>query len=150
LVVGKSEDQISRRTQSYFKGEAMRLYYRGVLYEYYPSQSESSSQSFAQSVRILCYRGVLYIRQEQQILRLSRISDEVTHLPEVSQDHAAHPQQIGCLYKLYCIGWQNGSRQSLSLPQHRLLSISFLYRTGYTAGFKWRRHHLEICYQENN
>jgi hypothetical protein len=128
----------------------MRLYYRGILYEYYPSQPESSSQFFSQPIQILCYRGLLYIRQEQQLLRLNRISDEVTHLSEVSQDHAARPRQIGFLYKLYCIGWQNGSRQSLSLLQHRLLSIFLLYRTGYTAAFKWRRHNLEICYQENN
>jgi hypothetical protein len=129
----------------------MRLYYRGVLYEYYPSQSESSSQSFVQPMRVLCYRGILYIRQEQQLLHLNRISDEFTHPSEVSQDnHAARPLKIGFLYKLYCIGWQNGSRQSLPLLQHRLLSIFLLYRTGYTAGFKWRRHNLEICYQENN
>jgi hypothetical protein len=64
--------------------------------------------------------------------------------------HAARSQQIGFLYRLYCIGWQNGSWQSPSLLQHRLLSIFSVYRAGYTTGFKWRRHNLEIFYQQNN
>jgi hypothetical protein len=129
----------------------MRLYYRGVSYEYYSSQAESSSQFTAQPMQVLQYRGTLYIRREHRLLNLRRIRNKATHLSEVSQDsHTASPQQIGFLHKLYCIGWHNGSLQSYSPLQHRLLSSLILYRTGYAAGFKWRQHNLESRYRENN
>jgi hypothetical protein len=54
-------------------------------------------------------------------------------------------QQMGNSYKLYCIGWKNGSLGCLTPLQHRLLSIFLYYRKGYTEATKWRQEHrLEI------
>jgi hypothetical protein len=51
-------------------------------------------------------------------------------------------QRMGFLYKLYCIGWRNGSLNCLPTFQHWLLSIFFYYRKGYTEASQWRQGYL--------
>jgi hypothetical protein len=54
-------------------------------------------------------------------------------------------QRMGFFYRLYCMGWRNGSLKHLSPFQHRLLSIFFYYRRGYTEGFQWKHDCLKGC-----
>lgn len=96
----------------------------------------------ALSVQVLRYRGVFYIRE------LTSTKKEFGHLPNyttqsgVSQRSCAMPiQQMGFLYKLYCMGWKNGSLKCFPTPQHWLLSIFLYYRKGYVEGSKWRQQH---------
>lgn len=127
----------------------MQLYFRGVTYdydEYYSFKSKTVLESVPQSVQVLHYRGVLYIQERR--LQARRTGNEVAYSPkDITQsnvgqeDCAMHQQRMGCLYKLYCIGWKNGSLQYLSFLQHWLFSIFFYYRTGYTEGLKWKRLH---------
>jgi hypothetical protein len=130
------------------KKQAMKLYFRGVSYEYceyYLSQCEVGSQS----VQMLRYRGVPYMRESQSSCP-RRTSAEVapslkdSTLLDVGQEGCGmQRQRMGLLYKLYCVGWRNGSLRCLPLFQHRLLSVFRYYRTGYTDGFQWRQHYLE-------
>lgn len=128
------------------RGKAMKLRYRGVLYEYYPSQPEAVPQS----MRMLCYRGVFYIR-EMRSSNPRLTSTEVVHSlndstqSDVSQRSCAmHIQRMGFLYKLYCMGWRNGSLKYLPSLQHWLLSIFLLYRRGFAEGSKWRQNQMKI------
>lgn len=52
-----------------------------------------------------------------------------------------HIQRMGFLYKLYCIGWKNGSLNYFHPLQHWLFSIFLYYRLGYKQGFEWRQQH---------
>ena len=51
-------------------------------------------------------------------------------------------EQVGSLYKLYCLGWRQGSTRSLPLLLHQLLSIFFYYRRGFSQGTEWRQQQL--------
>jgi hypothetical protein len=51
-------------------------------------------------------------------------------------------KRMGFLYKLYFIGWRNGSLKHLPPLQHWLLSIFLYYRRGYNEGFQWRQYNL--------
>lgn len=104
-------------------------------------------EDVTQSVQVLRYRGVFYIRK----LRSShpkQTNTEVVHLPNdstqlnVSQRNYPMPiQRLGLLYKLYCMGWKNGSLNCFSFLQHWLLSIFLHYRQGYSEGSAWRQQH---------
>ena len=130
------------------KKQAMRLYFRGVSYEYheyYLSQREVAPQS----VQMLQYRGVPYMRSNLSFCP-GQTSAEVVPSPndrmqlDVGQEECVvQPQRMGLLCKLYCVGWRNGSRPCLPPFQHRLLSTFRHYCTGYTDGSRWRRHYLE-------
>ncbi len=94
------------------------------------------------SVQVLRYRGVFYIRE------LTSTKKEVERLPNYttqsggSQRSCAMPiQQMGFLYKLYCMGWKNGSLKCFPTLQHCLLNIFLYYRKGYIEGLKWRQQH---------
>jgi hypothetical protein len=52
-------------------------------------------------------------------------------------------QKMGYLYKLYCLGWRNGSLRYFSLLQHGLLIIFLYYRQGFAEGLKWRQKQIE-------
>lgn len=52
-------------------------------------------------------------------------------------------QKMGFLYKLYCLGWRNGSLKCFSPLQHGLLSIFLYYRRGFAERAKWRRNQME-------
>jgi len=138
----------------------MKLRYRGDLYEYYSSQPISLEQEtvgqiwrsqqlqpkvLLQSVWVLRYRGLFYLRDmPSSHPRLSSTEavplDDNTQLEDISQDICAmHIQGMGFLYKLYCLGWRNGSLKCLPALQHWLLSIFLYYRRGYTEGSEWRQ-----------
>jgi len=51
-------------------------------------------------------------------------------------------QKIGFLYKLYCLGWRNGSLNCFSPLQHWLLSLFLLYRRGFVEGIEWRQNYV--------
>lgn len=120
----------------------MKLHYRGVLYEYYLSHTEAVSQS------VLRYRGVFYLREMRSTnLRLN--NTEVVHPPsDITQielnriNYPMHIQPIGFLYKLYCMGWKNGSLNCFSSLQNWLLSIFLYYRQGYSEGSQWKQNCL--------
>lgn len=91
----------------------------------------------SQSV-VLRYRGVFYIREKRSPnLRLT----SATQLNLSQRSSAMYVQKMGFLYKLYCIGWKNGSLKCFPLLQHGLLSIFVYYRRGYIAGSHWRQQH---------
>ncbi|NEQ26826.1 MAG: DUF4278 domain-containing protein [Microcoleus sp. SIO2G3] len=127
--------------------QAMRLYFRGVSYEYheyYLSQREVARQS----VQILQYRGVSYLRERQSSCP-RRISAEVPHSTSGSMQlnvgqkgRVMQPQRMSLLCQLYCLGWRNSSLRCLSLFQHRLLNTFCYYLTGCADGFQWR-HYLK-------
>ncbi len=99
----------------------------------------------SQSVQVLRYRGVFYIPQRLSNLRranaIEYLLNDSTQL-EVSQRNCAIPiEPMGYLYKLYCMGWKNGSLKCFPVLQHWLLSIFLYYRRGYTKGFQWRQQH---------
>lgn len=48
-------------------------------------------------------------------------------------------ERMGTLYRLYCIGWRNGSTQHFSPLLHYLLSAFFYYRRGFTEGANWQQ-----------
>ncbi|KAM3108892.1 hypothetical protein [Phormidesmis sp. 146-33] len=48
-------------------------------------------------------------------------------------------ERMGFLYKLYCLGWRNGSLNCLPTLQHRLFSIFLYYRQGFAEGTGWRQ-----------
>ncbi|MEN9518082.1 MAG: hypothetical protein RLZZ381_670 [Cyanobacteriota bacterium] len=54
-------------------------------------------------------------------------------------------QRMGFLYRLYCMGWRNGSLKHLSPFQHSLLSIFLYYRRGYGEGSQWRQDDFKDC-----
>ncbi|KAM3108765.1 MULTISPECIES: hypothetical protein [unclassified Phormidesmis] len=43
-------------------------------------------------------------------------------------------ERMGFLYKLYCLGWRNGSLNCLPTLQHRLFGIFLYYRQGFAEG----------------
>lgn len=96
------------------------------------------------SVQVLRYRGVPYIR-EIHAIDLSRIPPETLPslqsgmvIEAVDWESAIETRPLGFFSRLYCIGWRNGSLQSLSYRRHRLLSCFLNYRKGYAAGREWR------------
>lgn len=96
------------------------------------------------SVQLLRYRGISYL-QEMHAIDLSRIPAEAMPLLQstaiVEAQHwesAIQTQPMGFLSQIYCIGWRQGSLQTLSQVQHRLLSLFLDYRRGYAAGLEWR------------
>ena len=96
-----------------------------------------------QSVQVLRYRGVFYIR-EQRSPNLKLTSAEVLHTSSTQLDisqrsSAMDVQRMGFLYKFYCMGWKNGSLKRFPLLQHWLLSIFLYYRRGYIEGSQWRQ-----------
>ena len=96
-----------------------------------------------QSVQVLRYRGVFYIR-EQRSPNLRLTSAEVVHTNSIRLDlsqrsSAMDVQRMGFLYKFYCMGWKNGSLKRFPLLQHWLLSIFLYYRRGYIEGSQWRQ-----------
>lgn len=103
-------------------------------------------KNVVQSVQMLRYRGVFYLR-EKRSPNLSLTSAKVEHLlndstQKISQRNCVIPNEpMGYLYKLYCIGWKNGSLQCFSVLQHWLLSIFVYYRRGYNQGLQWRQQH---------
>lgn len=121
----------------------MTLRYRGILYKCCLFQPEAVSQP----MRKLRYRGVFYI-SEMRSPNCRRTgtegADQVNSSTQsdTSQGSCAmHNERIGVLYKLYCMGWRNGSLRCLPVLQHWLLSIFIYYRRGYTEGFEWRQQH---------
>lgn len=51
-------------------------------------------------------------------------------------------ERIGSLYKLYCLGWRNGSTQPCTLLLHLLLSIFYCYRRGFAEGNEWKQEQM--------
>jgi hypothetical protein len=99
----------------------------------------------SQSVQVLRYRGVFYI-PEQRSPNLKRANAKVEYLLndstqlEVSQRNPVIlVEPMGYLYKLYCMGWKNGSLKCFPILQHWLLSIFLYYRLGYSQGFEWKQ-----------
>lgn len=62
---------------------------------------------------------------------------------DAADEWAGQTRKAGFLYKIYCMGWRQGTLQHLSLLQHLLLSMFLTYRRGYAAGIKWREQDLE-------
>lgn len=138
------------------------LCYRGVCYEYAQllpkkemlEQIERSPQHFhpkiiSQSVQVLCARGAFYLR-EMRAPNLRLTSLEVVHLPnntkqsDVSNWRCAMAiQRMGSLYKLYCLGWRNGSLKCFPPLQHWLLSVFLHYRRGFAEGSHWRQNQMK-------
>ncbi len=106
--------------------------------------SQPSPEVKSTTVRVLHYRGVSYI-QKIHWLQPSDGHAGNMHLDENNQVIKANGgwtmqnQQMGFLYKLYCIGWKQGSLECLPQVQHWLLRLFLNYRKGYTAGIEWRR-----------
>lgn len=138
------------------------LCYRGVFYEYaqlLPKKEivekiERSPQHLhpkiiSQSMQVLCYRGSFYLR-EMRSSNLRLTSLEVVHLPNNSMQSDVsdgscimHIQRMGSLYKLYCLGWRNGSLKCFPPLQHWLLSIFLYYRRGFAEGSEWRQNQMK-------
>lgn len=122
----------------------MKLCYRGVSYEHH-ERCLFQPKAVSQSVRVLCYRGVFYI-QEGRSTHPERTSPEAMRSLNSTQSDFSHrrcvrhPQRMGFFYKLYCVGWRNGSLQLLSPFQHWLLSHTSYYYRGYTEGSEWRQY----------
>lgn len=137
------------------------LRYRGVFYEYAQlslkeemvGQIERSRhlqpETVPQSVQVLCYRGVFYLR-EMRSSNVRLTSLEGVHLPNNNMQsdvnnwrRAMHIQRMGSLYKLYCLGWRNGSLKCFPPLQHWLLSIFLYYRRGFAEGSQWRQNQMK-------
>jgi hypothetical protein len=95
----------------------------------------------SQSVQVLRYRGVFYVR-EKRLSNLKRANAKVEYLLndstelEVCYGNYAIPiEPMGYLYKLYCMGWKNGSLKCFSILQHWLLSIFHLLNKAIVANF---------------
>lgn len=135
----------------------MILRYRGVFYKYtqLPLEEEMVGRQIQRSqylqpkiispsVQVLRYRGAFYLRE------MRSPSLEVVHLPNNSKQSdisngrfGMHIQRMGSLYKLYCLGWRNGSLKYLSPLQHWLLSIFLHYRRGFAEGYKWQQNQMK-------
>ena len=89
----------------------------------------------------LQYRGLPYESTARFLKTLkSGIRAKYRGITDVSQgSYSMHTQRMGFLYKLYCIGWRNGSLKCLPPLQHWLLSIFLYYRRGYTEGSEWKQ-----------
>jgi hypothetical protein len=126
------------------------LCYRGVVYKRFQAiidlmQAErfSKEELAPQSVKILCYRGVFYLQK----IRPKPCSEPVRLTQEHHSMQLAHSneswtmqnKQMGHLYKLYCIGWRNGSLKQFSLLYHWVLSLFFYYRQGFAEGTEWKQ-----------
>ena len=137
------------------------LRYRGVFYKYAQlslkkemvGQIERSQhlqpKTVSQSAQVLCYRGAFYLR-EMRSSNLKLTNLEVVHLPNNSTQSdvsnwksTMHIQRMGSLYKLYCLGWRNGSLKCFPPLQHWLLSIFLYYRRGFTEASEWRQNQMK-------
>ncbi len=105
-------------------------------------------ENVAQSMWVLRYRGVFYLR-EMRSTNLQLNHTEVVHPPSDIIQIAAnrindpmHTQPMGFVYKLYCMGWKSGSLNCFSSLQHWLLSIFLYYRQGYSEGSQWKQNCL--------
>ena len=101
-------------------------------------------EDISQSVQVLRYRGVFYIRQRSPNLRLTSaevVNTNITQLHRSQRSSAMDVQRMGFLYKFYYMGWKNGSLKCFPLLQHWLLSIFLYYRRGYNEGSQWRQQH---------
>ena len=52
-------------------------------------------------------------------------------------------QQMGCLYRLYCLGWRNGSMKCFNRLQHWCFWIFLYYRQGFAEGAEWKQNQSE-------
>lgn len=138
----------------------MILRYRGMFYKYtqLPLKEEMvgrqiqrsqhlQPKTISPSVQVRRYRGAFYLR-EIDSPNLRSTSLEVVHLPnnskqsDTSNGIVMHIQRMGSLYKLYCLGWRNGSLKHLPPLQHWLLSIFLHYRRGFAEGYKWKQNQM--------
>lgn len=131
------------------------LCYRGVVYKHIQEainlmrierfpKAELASQSAPRSMRVLCYRGVFYLREvrpapnsEPATLRLTQEQYRSMQLDQ--RNRTMQDERMGYLYKLYCIGWRNGSIKHFSQLQHWLLNSFSYYRRGFAEGAEWRQ-----------
>ena len=100
-------------------------------------------EDISQSVQVLRYRGVFYIREQRSPnLRLTNaevVHTNITQLHLSQRSSAMYVQRMGFLYKFYCMGWKNGSLKCFPVLQHWLLNIFLYYRRGYIEGLQWRQ-----------
>lgn len=139
------------------------LCYRGAIYqriqeaidliriERFPKEEVSSqSSSVPASVKVLCYRGVFYLRETRSNpnskpvpLRLAQARSGSIQLEGRDGRRGRMPrEQMGYLYKLYFLGWRNGSLKHSSQLQHWLLSLFFYYRRGFAEASEWKQNQL--------
>lgn len=106
-----------------------------------------------ESVRVLRYRGCVYLQEIQLVqtntsevsnsernqLKVVNLSDNSVQSKPSNSNSRTQVQRMGFLYRLYCLGWRNGSLKYFPPAQHRLLSLFFQYRRGFAEGDAWRQ-----------
>lgn len=134
------------------------LCYRGRSYEFFQSAwglAEATklppnlSDAETTLVQLLRYRGVFYIRlvrvwpvpTGQSVMQplhrrlgLGADSLSIGATAFSIQISSIETQAMGHLYRLYWLGWKQGSQPFLKRLHHTLLRVFFNYRRGYTAG----------------
>lgn len=126
------------------------LCYRGAFYKRVQRAIELVSierfPSVPQSTRVLCYRGVFYLRETHTAPNSEPASLQIVQHHSVqsgqSNERTMQSDRMGSLYKLYCIGWRNGSIKQFSQLQHGLLSLFFYYRRGFAEAVEWRQNQV--------
>lgn len=91
-------------------------------------------------MKLLRYRGVFY--EYTQPLKKEVLGRQIEQLNVINWRFAMYIQLVGSLWKLYHLGWTNGSLKYLSPLQHSLLSIFLLYRKGFVEGSQWRQEQM--------
>lgn len=138
----------------YQEGKAMKfLYYRGVTYQHIQAAIDlvrvERPPSVPDSVKVLCYRGVYYLREVRTIptsepvpSQLALVQSRSRQLEQRKGKREMPNEQIGYLYKLYFLGWRNGSLKQFSQLDHWLLSFFFYYRRGFAEASEWKQDQL--------
>lgn len=108
----------------------------------------------------LCYRGSFYDYPQFSVSNVHPIihcttlraeqNDEIVHngaqfnVNDVSDwNQSMQCERMGSLYRLYCMGWRNGSSQHFSPLLHYLLSAFFYYRRGFAEGASWQQEQMK-------
>lgn len=126
------------------------LCYRGGFYKYaQPTMQHLQSKNSCRLMQMMRYRGVFYLREVRSSNPKSPCSRVVFLLNNSTPADVSNcrceiqNEQMGYLYRLYCLGWRNGSIKCFSLLQHWLLSIFLYYRQGFAKGTEWKQNQIK-------
>lgn len=109
-----------------------RLCYRGVFYDY-PQFSVSNAHPIIHCPTLRAGQYDEFVHNEARF--------NVNDISDWSQSMQC--ERMGMLYRLYCIGWRNGSTQHFSPLLHYLLSTFFYYRRGFAEAVNWQQEQIK-------
>ncbi|KAM3116173.1 hypothetical protein [Phormidesmis sp. 146-33] len=109
-----------------------RLCYRGVFYDY-PQLAVSNAPPIIHCTTLRAGQNDEAVHNEARF-NVNNISDS---------SQSMQCERMGALYRLYCMGWRNGSTQHFSPLLHYLLSVFLYYRRGFAEGVDWQQEQMQ-------